>query len=1819
MAALLLAGQGALATTYTWTNTTSGSYTNPANWDLNAVPGISDTAIMAAGGTAQVDNTMTPLLTSLFMGGLDGSSGNITMSGGTFNVTNTGGTAFQAGYGLNSSGTFTLNGGTLTVARPSTGNRYYQDSFQPGQTIGSTGTITVNNGTLNILCGMEVGIDGTGIINVNGGTFMDNGWFTLGRAANANSVAPGSYTQSNGNGYHLRNPGTDSTVRIAYGANCNGTFTLSGGNFYCVGMKLCANNAAGVATLNVSDGFLYVSELGITAGTASGSVKNINISGGTFGTVYMDANATGQSGLSSVHPGGPGTNWTWAAANMPVVNLTNSPGFGQVIFVPDAGKTITLNNTWTGPGSFDLNGPGTLAIGGTNTYTGGTGMTQGTLLLNVSEPSSFISDIDVLGGTVALAAPQVSAPMGLVHFASGTTLQMNNNALIIDSTFTISNGVTLNFNGTVPQTFTNNAAGSGNVTVTMGGNGLELATGNFTHTGTTTIGSGTLVVGGTLNNSSGVLVTNTGTLAGGGSIGSPIVVSNTTLASAHLRMGNSPMNVPGTLTVNSLTLGSGSEVDFKLGNTTTTGSGVNDFLIVNGPLTINPNAFVNILPMQGLAAGSYVLIQYSTLTGQFTNTVTGLTRYGMSLDYSTPNLIKLNVTGSNANLVWRGTNTLWDVLTTSNWLNGASASTFAEGDAVTFDDTSTNHNVVLASTLYPASIVFNNASNYSTSGSGSGRISGGTGITKNGSGTVVLAAGLGLGNDYTGPVNINNGILKMNGALSLGATNGATTVAAGATLDINGQTPNDEPIILQGTGFGGTNGAINNTGGQPNLSGGPRRVTLLGDTTISAFSNRWDMGINTLGAGGGSFAGSGFKLTKNGTKDIWMHELGDIGVGDILVNQGTLGFQYTIGMGLAGNTITVMPGATFGIWQAPTLTKQTVLTNGATLYSDGASNALSGTITLYGTNTVLVNQPIGILSPIVGTGGYQKTGNGVLYLPAANTYSGSTIVNAGQVVLGPSGSIANSVLISLATNTVLDASQPAGGLSLGNGQTISGSGSVNGNVSAASGSQLSPGTPATAGTLSFNNNLTLNAATSVIKLSSDPNTIGGGVNDLVNVIGGLTLSGVSTIQINPLGVLNTVSPYSVMQYGSGSPTAANFHVVSGSPRYNVSLVDPTTTAPYVQVTLTGNPGVLVWKGGAASKPNIWDNSTTNWLNLGTGLRDAYFGGDQAILDDTGTTNLINLTTAAVGSMISLSNNTKAYTITGNGTIAGTLDMEGSNSVRLAISNAPNFTTITANSGTLIYDLQGVGVYTNTTTLSDNGGAQGTIVKAGTNIMILSALDNSAFSGTLVISNGTLQYTNAIDLGGSGSIYATNTGTLDLNGVASASKAVVVAGNGYNGQGALINSSTAGVVNSGVNNLTLLGDTTIGGTSRFDLGLSVFNGNDFKLTELGPSANLIIGGGDNNLGDIHVVAGRLGFQSLLVTMGDATKTATVESNAVLTLFNVNVTKNLVMNGYATLDSGGSPNTFNGAVTLNGPNNLFGLRVDLHLEGAVGGTGSLAVGNSPVGTGGGSLYLDAANTYSGSTTISNGHAIVVGAGSSLGASPRIEVDGGATLDVTAPPSFTFSAGQTLLGAGEVNSSNVVFGAGSTLAPGFPDNNTYTLVMIGHLTLQAGSTNLVVVKKTTSVANDTISGLTSVTMGGTLVINNVGNPLAAGDAIQLFSASSGYSGSFGQISPATPGSGLVWDLSTLNTDGKLRVGVIVQPVISQVVIAAGNVVLSGTNNGSSSTHYSVLSSTNVAQALNQWQSLVTNPFNPNGSFSWTNALVPGETRRFYRIQLQ
>jgi autotransporter-associated beta strand protein len=332
------------------------------------------------------------------------------------------------------------------------------------------------------------------------------------------------------------------------------------------------------------------------------------------------------------------------------------------------------------------------------------------------------------------------------------------------------------------------------------------------------------------------------------------------------------------------------------------------------------------------------------------------------------------------------------------------------------------------------------------------------------------------------------------------------------------------------------------------------------------------------------------------------------------------------------------------------------------------------------------------------------------------------------------------------------------------------------------------------------------------------------------------------------------------------------------------------------------------------------------------------------------------------------------------------------------------------------------------------------------------------------------------------------------------------------------------------NITLLGNAAIGANARWDVASGTLTGNGFNLTKVGGSQVTLVDIGGTGLGNIDIVGGNLTFQQS-TDMGDPTKTLTVESNAALSFwagtdeFNKNV---VVING--TISSGGSSNALVGAVTLQPGTNYLATTADLGLWGPIGGAGGF------IKQGGSTLWLYGTNTYSGPTIIGANSIVAVGANSSLGSSSTIEIDGGSTLDVSQPPSFNLGSGQTMIGNGTVIGGNVNFGSGSTLAVGF-SGSTYTLTMSGNLTFQAGSTNFVKVNKTTSIANDKVVRPTLVMMGGTLVITNLGNPLAGGDAIPLFSATN-YSGGFGSIVPATPGAGLAWDTSTLDSDGTLRV---------------------------------------------------------------------------------
>src|SRR6185503_14050013 len=109
----------------------------------------------------------------------------------------------------------------------------------------------------------------------------------------------------------------------------------------------------------------------------------------------------------------------------------------------------------------------------------------------------------------------------------------------------------------------------------------------------------------------------------------------------------------------------------------------------------------------------------------------------------------------------------------------------------------------------------------------------------------------------------------------------------------------------------------------------------------------------------------------------------------------------------------------------------------------------------------------------------------------------------------------------------------------------------------------------------------------------------------------------------------------------------------------------------------------------------------------------------------------------------------------------------------------------------------------------------------------------------------------------------------------------------------------------------------------------------------------------------------------------------------------------------------------------------------------------------------------------------------------------------------------SGGTLGGVGTVFSS-VLVATNGRLAPGNLQSAVASLVLENQVTLR-GTTVMDVNKASGVISGDTVSGLPTLSYGGTLQLILTGEALAAGDDIHLFTFASA-SGAFASILPAT-----------------------------------------------------------------------------------------------------
>jgi autotransporter-associated beta strand protein len=170
------------------------------------------------------------------------------------------------------------------------------------------------------------------------------------------------------------------------------------------------------------------------------------------------------------------------------------------------------------------------------------------------------------------------------------------------------------------------------------------------------------------------------------------------------------------------------------------------------------------------------------------------------------------------------------------------------------------------------------------------------------------------------------------------------------------------------------------------------------------------------------------------------------------------------------------------------------------------------------------------------------------------------------------------------------------------------------------------------------------------------------------------------------------------------------------------------------------------------------------------------------------------------------------------------------------------------------------------------------------------------------------------------------------------------------------------------------------------------------------------------------------------------------------------------------------------------------------------------NSVLKTGAGTTILTQSNTYTGTTSVSNGTLVVDG---NISTSALTTVDSGATL------------------AGSGTTGNLTVASGGTLAPG---SGIDTLGVAGDLTLELGSISNFEIDTTGNISDLVVSSAL-LTFGGTLNVTNIGGTLLNGDTFNLFDWGS-TSGAFSSVNLPGLDTGLTWDQSNLYVNGQIAV---------------------------------------------------------------------------------
>lgn len=1084
----------------------------------NAATWVNGDIVSDQGGVANSPYTGT-VTGSVALGGLKyTAANNSTVTVGAGNTLSVDGAIIVAASVGNASQTIQggsitggAGGGTLGVIQNSTGTGTFTIASTIVDNGGGTGFAKAGAGRVALSALNTY----TGPTTISGGTLSVN---TVANGGQASAIGASNSASSNLaiEGGTLQYTGTTATSDRGFtlatsGAVTAGTIDVSsaGTNLTFSGQVTSPDSAGltktGAGTLTLSNATSnYSGVTTVSAGTLSvGTLANGGVASGIGASSSASTNLVLQNGGTLQYTG---------------ANVTSDRGFtvgtgGGVVGVSNAASTLTLGGTAIGTGSLTKAGVGTLVLSGTNTYSGGTTISAGTLRAGSTQAfgtglmtlaNTAGATLDLNGFNASVSALQGGGPSG-------------GNVVLGTATLTLSGGT---------GTYAGVISGTGGVT--RSGAGVQTMSGcGNTYSGATTINGSTI---------------STDCLADG--------LQASGIGASSAASGNLVLTAGGILNY------TGGSVSINRGFTLQSGDG--NVVVATGTTTLGFSGQVTGAGRLRKGGAGVLLLSGANNYSGDTVVDAGILRAGSTSAFGTGGMFMQNVAGATLDLAGYNVSVL-------NLQNGGPL----------------GGNVTLGS----GTLTITNGSNASYAGA----ISGTGGLRKSG-GPGAAQVLTGCGSSYTGSTVIDSGFLYVTCLADGGANSsiGASSAAA-SNLVLNGGT-------LTYTGLGGSTNrqfTLGAAGGTLDASGsGPISFTSAAPVALAGTNTARTLTLSGSNTGNNSLAaqitdnGSGkTALTKTGTGTWVVTNAGSTYTGVTTISGGVLAVDKLANGGQASS-----------VGASSSLASNLVIGSGSTLRYTGAGDTTDRLFTLStGTSFIESSGTGAIVFSNTGSAAYTGSGNRTLALGGTNTglnTMGGTIVDGpgGPTTLAKndSGTWVLTGNNTFTGNTVVN----NGNLMIGNGGTSGNAGA--GNVIVANATS----------TLSFNRSDTF-GFTGTLSGAGNIAQIGTGTTVLTsagNTIGGTTSVNAGTLQVN--GALTTAT---IAMNGAGTLTVNG--TVQG-PGATSSTVTGDAGASTINVNLGGT---LLANGDLGGGNDTVSVSGT--LNTGAAALNLGAGNDTLVLND----------------------------------------------------------------------------------------------------------------------------------------------------------------------------------------------------------------------------------------------------------------------------------------------------------------------------------------------------------------------------------------------------------------------------------------------------------------------------------------------------------------------------------------------------------------------------------------------------------------------------